>query len=417
MAAEPHIAAVVLEAEGSAARVVIDACADPAAVTRDYLVSRARERGVEISTEVLRNLGDIAERFAACPGGVDANFAKATPPTHGKDAWLEWCPGYDPEHPIGAAVAPNEGRVDHYARQCFIRVDPEDHLATIHPATRGTEGRDVTGCPIPAMPGAPVPLEIDQSIRVLPDGRLLAQRAGRLRLAGARLLVDPVLDVDGAVDFHTGHIDFQGDVHIREDIRDRFRVRASGSIAVDGLVDACHLECGKDLIAPRGIAGRGGGSIRVGQDAIVGYLDQLTGHVGHTLRLRRSIRRCVLTIGGDLEGESGSLVSGEITVAGSVRLAELGSPSETPTGLRIARIAPAGSGAAAPAEDSTVEVLRMLHPMVTLTMGAHCVTFTEPVKGPIKIWLTHSRGLMFRVCDGATQPIRALKGVATPRAA
>ncbi|HZW11435.1 MAG TPA: FapA family protein [Phycisphaerales bacterium] len=416
MAAGPHIAAVVLEAEGSAARILIDACADPSAVTREYLASRARERGVELSPEVLRTLGEIAERFGECPGAVDAVFVRATPPVHGEDARIEWRPGYDPEQPVDGPAAPSEGRVDHYTKQCFIRVAPEDHLATVRTATRGVDGRDVTGCPIAAKPGSPLGLEIDQSIRVLPDGRLVAQRAGRLRVAGSRLLVDPMLDVNGTVDFHTGHIDFQGDVHIREDIRDRFRVRASGSIAVDGLVDACHLECGKDLFAPRGIAGRGEGSIRVGQDAVVGYLDQLTGAVGRTLRFRRSIRRCVLTVGGDLMGESGSLVSGTIIVAGSVQVAEIGSPAEAPTELRIPIGEPESAGER-PAKDSTVEVLRMLHAMVTLTMGPHTVTFTEGVRGPIQFWLSHSRGLMFRQGEGEAQLIRALKGATAPRAA
>lgn len=408
-ARESQRAMIVLEADNLAARAVIPAGVDPDTVTPEALTALARERGVQIDACRQQALAEIAADFEASPAPIDRVFARAEPPEPGRDARIEWRPGHDPNDPAGGRPpeADDDGRVDHYARQAFVRVHAGDLVATVHPATPGKAGRDVTGLVIAPTPGAALPLTLDASLRLLPDGRVFADRDGRLRFQGSMIIVDPVLEIEGTVDFHTGHVEFDGDVHIHHDIRDRFRVKAAGRLAVNGLVDSCHLECSKDLVAPRGIAGRGEGTINVGRNALVGYLDQVRGNVGQTLNFSKSIRRCTLAIGGDLIGAGGAVVAGVTTVAGNVRVGELGSESETPTELRLAALP--GSGGRAAAGESTVEVLRMIHPMVSLTIGAHSITFTQPVKGPIRLWLG-AQGLMYRMGQGDAQPIKSLAG-------
>jgi uncharacterized protein (DUF342 family) len=397
---------VVLDPGNKAARLVIPASLDPRTVTAGALMALARTNGVEITTEVAHALTKIAESFAAAPFAIDQVFAKATPPVPGTDASIEWSPGCDPENPAGPQPAENDqGRIDHYARQCFVRVHANQCVATVRPATAGTEGRDVTGRALPATPGAPLGLVIDPSLKLDPDGSLIAQRDGRLHLEASKLWVDPVLEVKGTVDFHTGNIDFNGDVNIQHDIRDRFQVKAVGRLTVHGLVDACHLECARDLVAPRGIAGRGEGTIKVGGDALVGYLDQLSGHVNQSLHFRKSIRRCRLTIGGGLIGECGVVIGGRLVVGAAVRVAELGTASETPTEIQLST--PPGVPLSS---ERTVHVLRVVHPMVTLIFGETSMTFTDRVPGPVRFWLG-VKGLMFRCGEREARPIRELAGV------
>lgn len=408
---EPNGPLILVEAGNLAARVVIPASVDPQSIDADSVAGMARQRGVDLTGDIGRMLDRVVRQFVESGQPVNEVFARATPPVDGKDGFIEWRPGFDPRHPERDPrhKISDDARVDHYARQSFVRVRTTDHVATIRPPTPGERGRDVTGAPIEPRPGAQVSVVVEHSLRRFPDGRLVAERDGRLRYECGVIAIDPVLQVDGGVDFHTGHIDFEGDVHIRRDIRDRFRVRAAGSLHIEGIADACHLECRKDLTAMRGIAGRGVGTIDIGGNALVGYLDQLSGSIGRDLNVRKSIRRCELSIGGSLLSESGSIVAGRTTVGGSVRAAEIGAPSETPTEIVLALDAKSPP-------DRCIDVLRIIHPMVTLTIGESSITFMDPVKGPIRLWLAGAKGLVYRMGEGESRPIRTLRGV-TARAA
>ncbi|MBK7405981.1 MAG: DUF342 domain-containing protein [Phycisphaerales bacterium] len=330
---------IVIEPQRTAARVVIPIGADPELVTVSMLLSLARERGVEVGSKGEEVLRRLSERFRAERAPLNEVFAEATPPRHGIDSSIEWQPGFDPSH-AGEAAGPSDpssGRIDFYARTSFIRVHREDHVATILPATEGLDGRDVCGRTLAASAGKPLTIEVDASLARLDDGRVIAQLDGQLSFDGRRIVVNPVLDVQGTVDFSTGNIAFEGDVVIRHDIRDRFRVRATKSVTVEGLVDASHIECGGDLTARRGVAGRAEGTIEVGGSAHIGYLDEVSGHIGKDLLCAREIMRCHLFVGGNLVSDLGAIIGGCVTVAGDVRVADLGSGGDTPTELRLTK--------------------------------------------------------------------------------
>jgi uncharacterized protein (DUF342 family) len=346
-------ASVALDAKNLAARVVIPRSVDPQTVSMQLLTSLARERGVEMSLAAEQRLSEIVQRAKLSAEPIDEVFLQATLPIHGEAAYIEWAPGFNPaapderEHDRSKA---DDGKVDYYAHQSFVRVTREDHVATIHEPTPGTDGRDVTGRTIPANPGKPLALTIDPSLLKLPDGRVLGQLDGLLSFDGKKLKVDPILEIQGTVDFSTGNIDFDGDVVIRRDIRDKFRVRASQNVTIEGLIDASHIDCGGNLSARRGVAGRGEGTLAVRGDAHIGYLDAVTGNIEGSLHFAKEMMHCTLSIGGNLVSDVGRVIGGRVTVAGDVRVAELGSESETPTVLRLTAVpddnSPAGKAAA-----------------------------------------------------------------------
>lgn len=343
---------ILIEQSSVVAHVVIPPTADPALVNLQYLLLLGRERGLEMNSGVETALRAVADRFRENPSAMNEIIAVATPPEHGRDGFVEWRPGFDPGSAGDGTVAPDpeSGKIDYYARRSFIRVRREDHIATIVPPTDGVDGRDVCGRTLAAAPGKQLTITTDASLERLGDGRLIAQIDGQLAYDGRRLSVNPVLEVRGTVDFSTGNIDFEGDVVIRRDVRDKFTVRATRSVSVDGLVDASHISCGGSLTARRGIAGRGEGTVEICGDAQVGYLDEVSGHIGGNLICAREIMRCRLFVAGDLLSDRGSLIGGCVTVAGNVRLAELGSGSDTPTELRLSqepdKQSPAGKAAA-----------------------------------------------------------------------
>ena len=321
---------IVLDAKNLAARVVIPKGSDPHALSLHLLLSLARERGVELNPAAEKSLAGVVERFKLSPEPVDLVFLQATPPIHGDAGYIEWRPGFNPDAPGEQEhTAVSDKAVDYYAHQSFVRVRREDHVATIHEPTPGVDGRDVTGRTIPATPGKSLTITIEPSLSKLADGRVIGQLDGLLTYQGKKLRVDPVLEIQGTVDFSTGNIDFDGDVVIHRDIRDKFVVKATQNVTIEGLIDASHIHCGGNLSARRGVAGRGEGTLHVHGDAHIGYLDAVTGHIEGSLYFAREMMHCTMSIGANLTSDVGRVIGGRVTVAGDVRIAELG-PSPRP---------------------------------------------------------------------------------------
>jgi uncharacterized protein (DUF342 family) len=343
--AQPSIALETQDSRCLAARVVLPEGVETQTLSVHLLVSLARERGVEVTGAAERKLTELVGRYLADGRPVNEVFVCATPPTHGEHGYIEWRPGFNPEKPDENEHNPGDARVDFYSHHSFVTVHKEDHFATIHTPTEGTDGRDVTGRTIAANAGRAFPATLDESVLKLADGRVLAQMDGRLCFDGKKLWIDPVLDLKGGVDFSTGNIDFEGDVVIHRDIRDRFTVRATGDVTIEGLIDASHIDCAGNLTARRGVAGRDEGTLDVGGDAHIGYIDRTRGHIGGSLYLTRELMHSTIAIAGDLVSDHGVVIGGRVAVRGDARVADLGAESEAPTEFRLGSLPADGSPA------------------------------------------------------------------------
>ena len=443
-ARKPH-PAVVLAEDRSTATVVLPAGLDAEASSELALQAAAKESGVEITGAVSERLSKISARYKANQQPIVQEFAWATPPVDGTDASIEWVEGLDPATVGQWRETGADGSVDFYARKSFISVAAGERIATLHPATAGTNGRDVCGGAIPATPGTRIGIAIDKTLVLDDQGGLIARIDGVLKLSHAELRIDPVLEIAGTVDFSTGHIDFDGDVFIQNDIRDRFRVSSTKNVTIEGLIDASHIICRGNLVAGLGVAGRDEGTLDVGGDAVIGYIDKVRGSIGGSLRISSAILHCDLTVGGDLSGESGRIVGGRLHVDGNVTIGSIGSRVDTPTHLRIGRDCSADIGRSAgacaapdasnPAKcqdapetgeialqmpparcSSQLEVLKMIHARVTLEIGGRTVTFGEDLRGPVKIW-HEGATLMHQLGSAAPTPLLQARGVREKRAA
>ena len=144
-----------------------------------------------------------------------------------------------------------------------------------------------------------------------PDGTVRSPCDGILATDRKRLRVTPVFDVPASVDFSTGNIDFAGSVHVRGDVRDRFRLDIGENLIVDGVIEAASVRCKGGLHARTGMAARGLGRILVREDVEAGYLNAVSGAVEGSLTVHREVRNCTLTIGGGAPGCIGSSNGGE----------------------------------------------------------------------------------------------------------
>ncbi|TVQ51820.1 MAG: DUF342 domain-containing protein [Phycisphaerales bacterium] len=339
---EPDIQ-VTIKGRGEQAILSLPDNLDPEFVTGSTLCCYAEAQSVEMTEAIRTRLQEIAEQYRENPPTEPIVIAEAVPPVHGSDGCIEWVEGYDPtpepESTENASESDEENAtVDHYQGQKFVQVDENVHVATMIEPTDGEDGRNVLGESIPARAGKPCSVAVDQSLLVDAQGKITTQAEGVLKLQNNVLSVTKLLEVNGDVNFKTGHIDFEGSVNIKDGVRDRFEVKARGCVQVGGLVEAAKIICTGDFICRRGVASRDRGRIAVGGNAEIGFLNNVRGNIHGDLNSRREIINCELVIGGDLHCSRGSVIGGLLIVGGGIEVGKLGSDGHTPTVVRLGEV-------------------------------------------------------------------------------
>jgi uncharacterized protein (DUF342 family) len=307
-------------------------------VTEDALLGLVRERGVAIDASVDGRVRALAARhLARAPGDmadVEGVIAEWTAPEHGSHARIEWNEPFrlaESEESGGDAAAPT----DHYNRVKRIKVAAGDVLGRLIPPGEGADGRDVCGRAIPANRGRKLALQPDGTVQIEADGSIRALKDGILSLARLRIAVVDSMDVEGAVDFSTGNIDFVGSVKVKDGIRDNFTLKATGDVSIGGLVEAADLVVGGDCTCERGVAARGSGHLLVDGSLESAYLNGVVGRIRGSLAIAREIVGCELLVGGDVDVSRGSIVGGTLIVGGALRAGTIGTDAGAKTVVRI----------------------------------------------------------------------------------
>ncbi len=333
-----------IKKDRSEARMIIPCDFDPGLIDVSVLAGLAQQDGVVVDAVVQGRLEKLANAFRAAPGRFDEVIAESSVPTKGKDGRLDWVEGFDPEAAGEKTDSEESKSTDHYSGCEYITITAGTQVATLHAPTDGVDGRDVIGGNLKAKPGKAAKVTGGEGVHIDAEGNVIAQVDGVLMFERDVVKVSRVLEIPGDVDFNTGNIDFDGSVIIRGGVCSRFEVKATGDIAVDGLIEAATIKCGGNFQCRLGMAGHEKGTLEVGGDAQVKYLSALTGHVHGNLHAEGGIMRCTLTIGGDVVSDRGTIIGGEVTVTGSIRVATLGSDAETPTSILLGEVPVLESG-------------------------------------------------------------------------
>lgn len=224
-------------------------------------------------------------------------------------------------------------RVDYTNLNFIHNVEVNDIICRILPPTEGTPGQTVQNETVPAKPGKAASVPKGRNTQLSEDGEtLVATIAGHVEFSGRGFQVRPLLDIPGNVDFSVGNINFLGDVHIHGDICSGFTVRAMGNITVEGVVEACTVEAGKDLIVARGVQGDNQAVIRAQQNLFAKYLENSCVYVKNSLETE-CIINCDVYCDGGVTVRSGhrSIIGGSIRAAHEVSAGIIGSRAENRT--------------------------------------------------------------------------------------
>lgn len=261
-------------------------------------------------------------------------LAKGTEPIEGYDAELTYCFNTN----IDTAPKMNEdGTVDFHKLDNINHVMKGDVVARIKPEDMGTPGKTIYGAVKPPQKVQRKSFKYTKNLVISEDGtELVTAISGHVSLDGDRVVVSDMYEVAGDVDTATGDIDYNGNVHIKGNVLAGFKVRASGDVSIDGVVEGATIEAGGKIILNRGIQGMNKGSLNAGGDIVAKFIENATARAGGYLETDAIMHSKVSARGEvNVHGRNG-LITGGIVRAGSMITAKvIGSEMGTTTVVSV----------------------------------------------------------------------------------
>ena len=126
-------------------------------------------------------------------------------------------------------------------------------IAVITLPTDGTPGIDLRNAPIAQKKGASADIAHGDNIGISGDGtQMIALVDGNLRYAGNKFSIETVFNLKGNVDASTGNLDFIGDIIIRGEVLDGFKVSSHKNITLYENATGATIEAGGDVLIKKG---------------------------------------------------------------------------------------------------------------------------------------------------------------------
>lgn len=257
--------------------------------------------------------------------------ARGKPPARGADGRAEELFARTLEPPAWDEEAEEQAQqLDYKSLGRAQAIQKGGVICRLLPPAPGVPGRSVQGQELPAEQGSPAALPKGRNTELSGDGaELLASIDGQVEFSGRSFQVRPVLEIPGDVDESVGSISFLGNVHIGGNVCSGFSVRATGTITVDGVIQNCSVEAGRDLIVARGIQGDGEAIVRAQRSMFAKFIENSRIYAKQGL-----VADCIINsdvyCDGSVIVQSGhkSIIGGKICAAREVRAGVLGNRVE-----------------------------------------------------------------------------------------
>lgn len=226
-----------------------------------------------------------------------------------------------------------DGTVDYWSVNSIQLVAVGDVLAVYHPPVQGEDGMTVRAVPVLAKRGKEQSILKGKGFTRSADGQTyVAEIDGKIEMQGDRMMVLAVHEIGGDADISTGNIDFRGDVVIHGNVGNGIVINATGSITIDGTVEACTLKAGKDIILRRGMLG--------GNRALVATKGNVFAKFFESTRIEAEgmiqadvLMNCNIDCKGKivLTGRRASIIGGEVHAVEGIEVFSLGNDAEVRT--------------------------------------------------------------------------------------
>ena len=230
-----------------------------------------------------------------------------------------------------------DGSVDYWSVHSIEAVVEGQVIAIYHPAIEGHDGVTVKGKVLTGKHGREqMPLKGKGFERMNDNLTYVATMDGKIEMQNDRIVILPVHEVYGNAEQAGGNIDFRGDIVIHGNVESGIVIRATGSITVDGVVEACTLEAGKDIILRSGMLG-GNKAVVKTKGAITAKFFEFT-HIECEGDLQADVLMdCDVICQGQviLNGSRGSIIGGKVRAIRGVIVSTLGNDAEKRTEIYV----------------------------------------------------------------------------------
>ncbi len=185
--------------------------------------------------------------------GREILVATGTPPVDGVDGYYQF--NFNDDFNTRPTIRP-DGTVDYWSVHAVELVNEGQVIAKYYEPVLGKNGVAVTGKVLLAKPGRNLPPLTGRGFERSEDNcTYTATISGKIERNKNRIIISSIYEIPGNVDFKTGNIDFRGDVLVHGNVNPGSSIRASGSVTIEGIVEACTIEAGKDIILRGGVLG------------------------------------------------------------------------------------------------------------------------------------------------------------------
>lgn len=317
----------------------------PRSLTAWFLILPPSGAGEHVDSNMIRlaldsfkiNTGVNEELTRSLPERPDRYFrlflvAQGVPPVDGKDGFVV---DRFSRKPTRALQEDENGCVDFTSSDLFQSAAEGAEICEIHAPTPCQNGLSVQGYAVPARPGKAPVIPKGRNTELNEDGTLLiASRAGHVEFSGRAFQIRPVLEINSNVDYSTGNIKSLGDIHITGDVLSGFTVISAGNVTIDGVVEACNIEAGGDLVIRSGVQGNSTAVLRAHGNIFARFLESANVYVGQDLDAE-CIINCNIYCDGAVKVRSdrGSIIGGVTHAAREVSATIIGARSEVPTSV------------------------------------------------------------------------------------
>lgn len=254
----------------------------------------------------------------------DFVLAKGQPPRHGSDAKVQYHFNTSPN--TKPKKNPN-GTVDYHDLNTVSMVRAGDVLATLIPADKGEDGKDVFGNVIKPRTVKDVKLEFGNNITLSEDQmQITSDVTGHATLTNGKVFVSDVLDIPADVDTSTGDIHYDGAVLVHGNVKSGFIVEAKGDIVIEGVVEGATIKSDGQIIIKQGIHGMNKGVLEAKSNILCKFIENATVTSGGYIETEGILHSKVSSFTEiHVHGKKSIAVGGVIRAGALVEVEDLGS--------------------------------------------------------------------------------------------